>query len=204
MTVKSTQTRYPKARLDALTDGIFAVAMTLLVLDIRLPEAFQPADTLEMLQGLVEIWPKFFPYVVSFMILGLRWLSLAQVPSRSEYVENRFIRWWMFYLMMITCVPFTTIVVGRHAALAPAIWLYCGNTALIAIASWRMAVLTPGIDGERHIHQRQISMAVLLATALGCIGWSFLEPRQALWVFALNLFTPSLIRVYHLQTRVED
>jgi len=52
---------FAKARLDALTDGVFAVAMTLLVLDVRLPDDFHPADARELLQGLVGLWPKLLP-----------------------------------------------------------------------------------------------------------------------------------------------
>ena len=53
---------YPKAWLDALSDGIFAVAMTLLVLDVRLPEDFHPQNAAELLSGLNSLWPKFLPY----------------------------------------------------------------------------------------------------------------------------------------------
>jgi uncharacterized membrane protein len=51
---------YPKARLDALTDGIFAVAMTLLVLELRVPEQAL-ADNAALWQALQDLWPKFFP-----------------------------------------------------------------------------------------------------------------------------------------------
>jgi len=57
---------FSKARLDALSDGIFAVAMTLLILDVRLPEDFHPQDGAELLRGLADLWPKFLPYVLSF------------------------------------------------------------------------------------------------------------------------------------------
>jgi uncharacterized membrane protein len=54
---------FPKARLDALSDGIFGVAMTLLILDVRLPDDFQPKDAGQLLRGLAGLWPKFPPYV---------------------------------------------------------------------------------------------------------------------------------------------
>ncbi len=186
--------RYSKVRVDALTDGIFAVAMTLLVLDIHLPEGFAPTDTAQLLQGLLDLLPKFIPYVVSFMLLGMRWLSLAQEYHRAEHVEGKYIKWWLMYLMLITCVPFSTIVVGRYASLAPAIWVYCANTALIAVASWRMAQLTPNIDDPRQLHVRQVSMAVLLLSSVVCVGLSLIDPRQAIWAFALNLAAPLVAR----------
>ena len=52
---------YPKARLDALTDGLFGVAMTILVLDVRLPDDFHPRDHGALFRALIDLWPKFFP-----------------------------------------------------------------------------------------------------------------------------------------------
>jgi hypothetical protein len=52
---------FSKARLDTLSDGIFGVAMTLLILDVRLPPDFQPRDSAELLQGIANLWPKFLP-----------------------------------------------------------------------------------------------------------------------------------------------
>jgi uncharacterized membrane protein len=61
-----------KMRLDALTDGVFAVAMTLLVIDIKLPESFHPASAQEFLHGIAELQTQFLVYVISFIVLGLR------------------------------------------------------------------------------------------------------------------------------------
>jgi uncharacterized membrane protein len=187
---------YPRARMDALTDGIYAVAMTLLVLDIRLPEDFRPTSADEMLQGLVKLWPKFLPYLLSFGVLGLRWLSGVQVHSRAETVGGgRYVNWWLFQLLLITCVPFTTIVVGRYVQFAPAIWLYGGNTMLIAIASWRLLALTPELEHDHRLRARQVSLLLLFASALLSIVWSFVDPSQALWALALNLGAPLLSRI---------
>jgi hypothetical protein len=56
---------YPRARLDALSDAIFGVAMTLLVLDLRLPDEFHPAGAQELLEGFYHLVPKFIPYFAS-------------------------------------------------------------------------------------------------------------------------------------------
>ena len=104
---------FPRARFEALSDGIFAVAMTLLVLDLRLPEDFHPHDGQELLQALYELTPRFFPYALSFLVLGLRWLSGLQLRSRTETFGRGYFKWWLLYLLLVTCVPFTTTVVGR-------------------------------------------------------------------------------------------
>ncbi len=195
------QSRYPKARVDALTDGIFAVAMTLLVLDIHLPEGFQPTDAAQLVHGLLELLPKFVPYVLSFLLLGMRWLSLVQDVHGSEHVAGPYVKWWLLYLLLITCVPFSTIVIGRYANFAPAIWVYCLNTALMALASWRMVQLTSSADNLHHRRHRQVSMVVLLVSSLVCVGVSFVDPLQAIWAFALNLVAPLLTRFLERRER---
>jgi uncharacterized membrane protein len=186
--------RYPRARMDALSDGIFSVAMTLLVLDIRLPEDFRPNEDAQLLAGLLQLLPKFLPYLLSFYVLGARWLAGVRMRGGHETLGGSYIRWWLFHLLLVTFVPFTAIVVGRYASLAPAVWLYAGNTALIAIASWRVLTLTPGIEDDYHRHKGRISMIVLLVSALCCIGWSFVRPSEALWFFTLNLTAPLIAR----------
>src|ERR1700751_4579955 len=71
-------------RIEALTDGVFAVAMTLLVLDIKVPELQQPLATAELPLKLVALWPKFLSYTISFVILGVYWVG--------HHVQLSFIR----------------------------------------------------------------------------------------------------------------
>jgi len=185
---------FSKARLDTLSDGVFAVAMTLLVLDVRLPEDFHPRDGAELLEGLVGLWPKFFPYVLSFGVLGLRWLANIELRSAADYVNREYVNWWLLYLLLITCVPFTTIVVGRFAQLAPAIWLYAGHTALIAAVGLRIMFITPHLEEGGHLRLRQMSAWLLTAASMLAIAASFFNPRHALWAFALPLLLPSAMR----------
>ena len=185
--------QYPRARLEALTDAVFGVAMTLLILDVRLPEEFHPHNAQELLEGLVGILPKFLPYVLSFTVLGLRWLSNIRVRTRSEAFGREYATWWLFYLLLITCVPFTTMVVGRFVMFAPAIWLYAGNTILIVLVAYRLLALTEVEPGD-DLRDRQTSLAVLLAASALAIGWSFVSPRDALWAYLFNAAAPAIVR----------
>lgn len=144
-----------KLRLDALTDGVFAVAMTLLVIDLKLPESFHPSNAEEFLHGLGDLKTQFLVYVVSFIVLGLRWMSLAKMSRRHETVEDSYVHWALLHLLLITLVPFCTAVVGRYAAFAPALWLYCGNTIAAALVAMRMVSLTePHIGSEDALDRR--------------------------------------------------
>jgi uncharacterized membrane protein len=185
---------YPRARLDALSDGVFGVAMTLLVLDVRLPEDFHPRDAHELLQALRGLTPKFLPYVLSFCVLGLRWLSNIQVRSRREAFGREYTNWWLLYLLLITCVPFTTIIVGRFGDLAPAIWVYAGNTILISAVAFRLMDLTPDIEPGDHLRDRHVSLILLMVSSALAIAWSFVDARQALWALTLNFAAPVIAR----------
>src|ERR1700755_2701528 len=167
---------YPKARLDALHDGIFSVAMTLLVLDVRLPEEFHPRDAAELVTAIGNLWPKFLPYLLSFAVLGLRWLASIEIRSRAEYYNRAYVNLWLFYLLLITCVPFSTLVVWRSA----------GHLLRMALASTRMVALTPHLERGEHFRANQLGAMVLVASALLTIALSFVDPRIALWGLALN------------------
>jgi len=183
---------FSKARLDTLSDSIFAVAMTILVLDVRLPDNFHPADNVEMLQGLYNLWPKALPFVLSFGVVGLRWLANVEIRTRAEYVNREYVNWWLLYQLLITCVPLSTIVVGSYGHFAPAIWLYAGHTLLIAAVGLRLMAITPHLEHGDHLHHRQFSALVLMGSSLLAIALSFAHPRSALWALALNFATPFL------------
>ncbi|HMK80511.1 MAG TPA: TMEM175 family protein [Xanthobacteraceae bacterium] len=180
-----------KARLDALTDGVFAFAMTLLVIDLKFPEDFNPTSGEQLLDALADLEGQFLVYVVSFMVLGLRWVSLAKLSRSHETVEDRYVSWALAHLFMITVVPFSTLVVGRYASLPPAIWLYCGTTILTALIAMRLAALAAVHIGAADAFERRIGLIVLIIVSLLVIAVSLVQPKYAMWVFLLNLFAPA-------------
>jgi hypothetical protein len=107
--------------------------------------------------------------------------------TTAEAFSQSYVKWWLLYLFLITCVPFTTIVVGRFANVAPAIWLYAGNTTLLGLISLVMLTKTPDVDDNDVLRSRRISLVILIATSLGAVVWSFVNSRQALPVMALNI-----------------
>ena len=74
-----------KGRLDALTDGVFAFAMTLLVVNLDLPEDFHPTSAAELISALVGLGGTFIAYVVTFLVLASFWLGRARLKrSRNR------------------------------------------------------------------------------------------------------------------------
>ena len=76
-------------RVEALTDGLFAVAMTLLVLDIKVPELQSPLDISQLAVRLLALWPKFLSYTISFVILGVYWVGHHVQLSFIRQVDRR-------------------------------------------------------------------------------------------------------------------
>jgi uncharacterized membrane protein len=185
---------YPKVRIDALTDGIFAVAMTILVLDLRLPDEFHPVDDGDMARALLGLWPKFFPYALSFYVLGSIWVAAIKLRTRAEFFDRRYVSWWLLQLLLATCLPFSSAVLGRFAHLAPSVWLYCANLAALAAVGLRLVTLTPDLADDAHTLDRKVSFVVLMGTSLLCFGFSLIHPAQALWIYTLNACASPLAR----------
>jgi uncharacterized membrane protein len=185
---------YPKVRIDALTDGIFAVAMTILVLDLRLPDDFQPADDGAMARAILGLWPKFFPYALSFYVLGSIWLAATKLRTRAESFDKSYAAWWLMQLLLATCLPFSSSVLGRFASHAPSVWLYSANMAALAAVGLRLVTLTPGLEDDAHTLDRKVSLIILMGTSLLCFGLSLINPAHSLWVYALNVIASPITR----------
>ncbi len=181
-----------KARLDALTDGVFAVAMTLLVFDLKFPEAFHPTSAAELLNGLAGLETQFLVYAISFLVLGLRWMSLAKLSRLHAAVEDRYVHWALAHLLLITLVPFATMVVSRYGLLAPAVWVYCGNTLLAALVALRLATLAQPHIGTEDAIERRAGLIVLIVVTLLVLAVSLVQPKHAMWIYLLNVFAPAV------------
>src|SRR5215471_1982543 len=93
-------------RIEALTDGVFAVAMTLLVLDIRVPELHQPLATAELPLKLLSLWPKFLSYTISFVILGVYWVGHHVQLSFIRRADRPLLWINILFLLWVALVPF--------------------------------------------------------------------------------------------------
>lgn len=123
-----------KNRIEALADGIFAVAMTLLVLDIKMPDSVRYATDAELWQRLFALEHAFASYAISFVILSVYWVA-HHFHFHFVARTDRALVWINLYLLLcITLVPFTTDLVGDNAHLRLPPLLYGANLLLISAA----------------------------------------------------------------------
>ena len=129
-------------RLAALSDGVFAVAMTLLVLDLRAPAAEAIHSERELLDALLTIAPRLVPYFMSFLTLGIFWLGQqAQLDRLAK--SDRDLAWMHIGFMCAVClVPFSTALLAEFITFRVALIIYWANIFLlgaILLLTWRHA-----------------------------------------------------------------
>jgi uncharacterized membrane protein len=99
-----------KNRLENCSDGVFAIAITLLVLDIKLPEV----NTLGLSQALTESLPRIAAYVMSFAIIGLYWISHHRTFELIAKVNGAVFWINLLLLLLVSFIPFPTALLGRY------------------------------------------------------------------------------------------
>jgi uncharacterized membrane protein len=136
-----------KNRLEAFSDGVFAIVITLLILDVRLP-ADKPL-TLETLRSMV---PHVLAFVLSFVIVGVYWVSHYNMLHFIRQVDRQLLWMNLVLLLIIVFIPFPAALLGQHPDSALAVTLYGGNLMLVnatGTVMWLYAMSRPGlaVDG---------------------------------------------------------
>jgi uncharacterized membrane protein len=100
-----------KSRIEAFSDGVIAVAITLLVLDLRVPE---PDGTGDLGSRLSELWPNYLAYVVSFVAIGIMWINHHAMLRRLAGVDHSVLVFNLLLLLFIVVLPFTTSLLATY------------------------------------------------------------------------------------------
>jgi TMEM175 potassium channel family protein len=126
-------------RIVFFSDAVFAIAMTLLVLDIRTPEIPSSLVTEELPGRLLALWPKILSYVVSFLVILSYWMAHHSIFSSIKSYDRGLI--WMnsLYLMCVAFLPFPTSLLGEYGDQQLVVAIYAGIlavTRLLLTAVW--------------------------------------------------------------------
>jgi uncharacterized membrane protein len=98
-------------RVEAFSDGVFAIAITLLILAVGIEEAIGQG---ELKHRLLDLWPAYIAYGVSFLTIGIMWVNHHQVFRHFERVDRPLLLLNIFLLMLVSFTPFPTRVVAEH------------------------------------------------------------------------------------------
>lgn len=185
--------RVPRVRLEALTDGVFAFAMTLLVLNLELPDDFSPATAGELLDALADLRTGLFSYIVSFTVLALFWHGQASNRSGPETAGGGHFWAVLALLFFTTLMPFSTQIVGRYG-LPPGVWLYAANLVLLAVSALVISRIAEKEAGSSQAIDGRRGLYLLIASALLSVVISFFSAEYAVYAYLLNLAKPLINR----------
>lgn len=101
----------PVGRIEAFSDGVIAVAITLLVLDLRVPE---PEEGHDLGSRLLALWPNYLAYVISFLAIGIMWINHHAMLRRLAGVDHSVMVMNLLLLMSVVVLPFTTSLLANY------------------------------------------------------------------------------------------
>lgn len=130
-------------RLAALSDGIFAVAMTLLVLDLRVPAAQAIHGERDLWRALAALSPQLVMYVMSFLTLGIFWVGQQTQLSHLARSERSLSWIHIVFLFAVSITPFSTMLLAEYTAYRVALLAYWANILLLGgtlYVSWVCAL----------------------------------------------------------------
>src|SRR5919202_2857954 len=150
----SYETGLSKKRIEALTDGIFAVVMTLLVLDISVPQIssshFAISNVVaeaELLKRLFDLWPKILSFGISFIILAIYWMAHHRQFHYIKHLDRTLIWINIIFLMAACLLPFSTSLLGQYREQEISILVYGSNSIIIGSLLY--------IQWSRRLHNNQ-------------------------------------------------
>ena len=180
-------------RLMALTDGVFAIAITILVLDLRVPADIAPR---ELSAHITDLVPEFISYAISFAVIAIYWQAQREVFDDIE--RNDAVLTWLtlVFLMAIAFLPFPTLLIGEFFTKQISVVFYAADAAVASLLlvgiSWYARhghrLVPEDVDDERGRLRTAQGLAVPVVF-LASIAVSFWSPRVALYSWLLLAVT---------------
>ncbi|MEZ4672538.1 MAG: TMEM175 family protein [Anaerolineae bacterium] len=169
-------------RLVFFSDAVFAIAVTLLALEIRLPSEKSALTDAELLQYLLALWPKYLGYILSFLIVGSFWLGHHRRFRYIQRYDATLIFLNLLLLMIIAFIPFPTAVLSEHGNQVATIFyaLTIAATGLLSTSIWVYAshkhrLIDPHLPApviqRDTLRQLAVSAVFLLSVGLSFVNY---------------------------------
>jgi TMEM175 potassium channel family protein len=176
-------------RLETFADGVFAIAITLLVLEIRIPDVGE-----DLGKALPAQWPSFAAYVTSFLTIGVMWVSHHQMFTIIRRTTPTFLFLNVLFLLPVAFVPYPTALVAGHIqepqGRTTAVLVYGAVSVVIAVMfnvlwayAFRRGLVVPGTGADR---ARSVARGFIVGPLiyLGATLLAFVNPFISMAVFA--------------------
>jgi uncharacterized membrane protein len=195
-------------RLAALSDGLFAIAMTLLVLDLRVPASGAIHSDLDLWGALVALVPRFIPYFMSFLTLGIFWVGQQTQLNRFARSDRNLAWIHLGFLLAVSLMPFSTALLAEFITFRLALVVYWLNVLLLGVVlfgSWRYAWRAGLVKDDTTVDmssavERRIVIAQALygLGALLCVVSTYVSIAFIVLVQLNYVIAPRIRPLYHL------
>jgi uncharacterized membrane protein len=193
-------------RTASFNDAVFAIAITLLVLEIHVPEIPAGSVATVLPSALVELWPKFSSFLLSFWLVSLYWLAHHRTFHYISGYDRRLLLINLLFLMWIVLLPFSASLLGEYGNQQIVVLIYAVHLALTGLTlswlwwhAWRRnpdLLDTAGVD-PREFRYNELRLIIPPLIFVLSIGVSFLSIGAAPVMWLLTLVTgPVLLRIF--------
>ena len=187
-------------RMEALTDGVFAIAMTLLVLDFKVPTIPEGLSVDALPKLILDLWPNFFNYVQSFMLLAIFWIVHHLQFHYIKFIDRGLLWLNILGLMFIVLIPFSTSLIAEYGDVQIGALIFECNLLAIGCLFYMQWWY---VMRKRHLLDRDLSEQeivlirkrnlVVPIVSLVAIGLSFVSPE---WSEVPYFAIPFILRKY--------
>jgi uncharacterized membrane protein len=171
---KTSQEDISRGRVEALSDGVFAIVVTLLVLEIKVPHLEAHDSLAELAQSLWSLMPKFVSWVISFVTVCVIWLNHHRLFKLMARIDAGLFWWNANLLLWTSFIPFPTALMGDYPSNPLAVSFYGGLMFLMALAfvlmRWHMQ-RRPALVAE-HVDRAVFRQGTLYAIAMGPVAYA--------------------------------
>lgn len=187
-----------KQRIEALSDGLYAIALTLLVLDLKLPPLGEHLTNAQLVDAFRALLPKALTWVLSFWVMGILWLSQVRIYHLVHSLTPAMVRLELLQLAAVSLMPFSTSVISEHGDLPAAAALYSANMLAIALLG---ALRTRELLRKPHVHahaidapmqhQLKLRASALPACAFAALVLAFFIPGWNMFAMLPMVLVPA-------------
>lgn len=204
-----------QSRLDALADGIFAIVMTILVFEIRVPKLHIGATNLDILTALQNATPLFLSYILSFAVLFTYWRAHHFITSvYAKNIDIRLTNINAVFFFFVALIPFSSHLLGLYSTTQAAITVFAINTVAIGLTLYVMrryikhadSIKTQRTSALIDLHGYTRILFPVVAAILACVI-SFWSTRLALTFLTLGVLfnlLPHSTSYFYRALRVEE
>ena len=185
-------------RIVNLSDGVFAIAITLLVLDIWVPEIPEALVATELFGKLFALWPKYLGYLLSFVGISMFWVIHHSIFRGIRSYDRSLIWLNLLFLMFVAFMPFPTSLLGEYGNHQLPVAIYAGTLAIgrfLLTAVYWYATSRDHLPDEDPARVRFFLIRGLTIPAifLLSIGISFLSVSAAIWSWVLLILVDTFV-----------